>query len=342
MNAYAKHICDVLLLVGSIVMGLTANLALANCETHLALKGVNLAGAEFNSAKLPGVLNKDYIYPTPAEIDYFASAGANTIRLPFRWERIQPTLLGALDPGELQQLNTVVAKTKARALCLILDVHNYGTYRGKAIGTSDVPSEAFVDLWTRLAVEFGTNATVAFGLMNEPHKLKIDQWAELAQQTVYAIRKVGSRNLILVSGGRWSGIHDWENQRGGISNAAAFAHFKDPQKRAVIEVHQYADANFSGTGQTCQPAGRFIEMFDKMTRWARVNNQKLFLGEFGAPPNPLCLETLATSLEQMKDETIWRGWTYWAAGRWWGGYPMSIAPKNDEDAPQMKILKRYL
>ena len=64
---------------------LAAPLAAASCDQDVALKGVNLAGAEFNGSKLPGVLYKDYIYPNDAEFDYFASIGANVIRLPFRW-----------------------------------------------------------------------------------------------------------------------------------------------------------------------------------------------------------------------------------------------------------------
>src|SRR5574340_181881 len=78
-------------LLWGLVAGLAAPLAAASCGQDVALKGINLAGAEFNGSKLPGVLNKDYVYPKEAEFDYFASIGANVIRLPFRWERIQPS-----------------------------------------------------------------------------------------------------------------------------------------------------------------------------------------------------------------------------------------------------------
>ena len=39
------------------------------------LTGVNIAGAEFNGRKVPGVPNQDYFYPAKATIDYFASKG---------------------------------------------------------------------------------------------------------------------------------------------------------------------------------------------------------------------------------------------------------------------------
>ena len=324
-----------------LLAGLAAPFAAASCDQEVALKGVNLAGAEFNGSKLPGVLYKDYIYPKDAEFDYFASIGANVIRLPFRWERIQPALSGELDPAELRQLETTVEMAKSRGMCVILDVHNYGAYRGEAIGTPEVPVEAFINLWTRLATQFSDASVVAFGLMNEPFKLPIEQWASTAQQTVSAIRKSGADNLILVSGGRWSGVHEWEKPKSGASNASAFAQFQDPLKRTWIEVHQYADPNYSGTGQTCVPAANFTNMFDNIARWAKTNNQRLFLGEFGTPANQACLEALDAMLAQMKDERVWRGWTYWAAGSWWGSYPLSVEPQHGRDAPQTRILKRY-
>lgn len=319
-----------------------AHWATAACDANRPLKGVSLAGAEFNAGKLPGVLNKDYVYPNSAQLDYFASLGLNTVRLPFRWERIQPALFGELDVAELLQVKALVELAKRRGLCVILDVHNYGIYRGKVLGTADVPVNALIDLWTRLAAAFADPSATAFGLMNEPFKLPIEQWASFAQQTVTAIRRTGAKNLILVSGARWSGVHEWEKQIGGTSNADAFAHFQDPLQRTLIEVHQYADPHYAGTGQTCVPAEKLIQIFDNLTRWAKRNQQRLFLGEFGTPPNPQCLEALDQILTQMKDDRTWRGWTYWAAGSWWGGYPLSIEPRNGQSAPQTAVLRKYL
>lgn len=314
----------------------------ANCERSAVLKGVNIAGAEFNGEQLPGVLFKNYIYPNRAEIEYFAAAGANAIRLPFLWERIQPTLYDPLAPAELQQIVATVALAKAHGLCVILDLHNYGNYRGKPIGSAQVPIRALVDVWTRLASEFNDVSATAFGLMNEPAHLSVEQWAAAAQQTVNALRQQRTKNLIMVSGGRWSGVHDWFSAAGGVSNAQAFAAFQDPEKRTLIEVHQYADANYSGTGQQCHAATNFKGMFDKITGWASTHGQRLFLGEFGVPPNSQCLDALDAMLTHTQDKAVWRGWTYWAAGQWWGDYPLSIAPVNGKEAAQMAVLKKYL
>lgn len=314
----------------------------ASCVGNVALKGVNLAGAEFNGKRLPGVLNKDYVYPDKAAFDHFAALGMNTVRLPLRWERLQPQLNGELDPAETGQISAAVASARANGMCIILDIHNYGLYHGDPVGSANVPLTAFVDLWQRLASRFSDTDVVAFGLMNEPFKLPLEQWAGIAQLTVNAIRKAGAKHLLLVSGGRWSGVHDWHKTSGITSNAMAFADLQDPLKRTLIEVHQYADQNYSGTGQTCIPAGNLTPMFDAISQWARANGQKLFLAEFGTPADPGCLEALDAMLAKTQDTQVWRGWTYWAAGKWWGAYPLSIEPRNGQDAAQTTVLKKYL
>jgi endoglucanase len=67
----------------------------AHCPA-INFTGVNLAGAEFES-RFPGTYNSDYTYPTSAEFNYFIGKGLNTFCIPFRWERVQPTLNAALN-----------------------------------------------------------------------------------------------------------------------------------------------------------------------------------------------------------------------------------------------------
>ena len=43
-----------------------------------------------------GAYGSAYTYPTAAEVNYYMQKGMNVFRLPFRWERMQPTQLGAL------------------------------------------------------------------------------------------------------------------------------------------------------------------------------------------------------------------------------------------------------
>lgn len=316
--------------------------AAATCLGGQPLRGVNLAGAEFNSKQLPGTMYRDYTYPKAEEFEYFSSKGANTIRLPIRWERVQHELFGPLEDSEMAAIEKALAQAREYDMCLILDIHNYGTYRDTPIGAAGVPKAALADLWIRLAQALNEPNNVALGLMNEPAKLAIAEWGVIAQETLDALRASGSEHLIMVSGGRWSGVHEWFKPISGVTNAETFAKLEDPLKRAVIEVHQYADSYYSGTGEDCHEPSHFNGMFEAIGNWASNNGLQLFLGEFGVPASSDCLAALDRMLSLASNPDVWRGWTYWAAGAWWGDYFLSIAPRNGVDAPQMAVVEPYL
>ncbi|MEO6919690.1 MAG: glycoside hydrolase family 5 protein [Collimonas sp.] len=314
-------------------------LATAGCLDGNRMAGVNLSGAEFAPDKLPGTVFKDYVYPDPGDMRHFQSLGMNTFRLPFLWERIQPQLFGPLDEAEVQRIEDTVATARSLGTCVVLDVHNYGEYRGKPIGSAEVPRTALLDLWTRLLARFKDPENTAFGLMNEPSKLPIAEWAVVAQETLSILRKKGSRHLILVPGGSWSGAHSWFAKDNGVSNADAFRKFHDPADNYMIEVHQYADADFSGTNNTCVDPARLRAIMADITVWANSTRRRLFLGEFGVPVNEQCLQALTAIMDGMKGNAAWGGWTYWSTGKWLGNYPFSVEPDSNGDKPQMRILK---
>jgi endoglucanase len=229
-----------------------------------------------------------------------------------------------------------------------LDVHNYAKYYSYKL-TDTLPdgttvSSAFVSFWVALAAEFPDPTITAFGLMNEPASIHLVDWAVIAKQTLAALRAANATNIVLVSGGRWSGVHDWF---AGLqfSNSTEFDDLTDPLKRTIIEVHQYADLDYSGThtvttGKGCRPASDFDAKFERLSNWAIENKQTLFLGEFGVPQSAECLQTLTRFLELMKNSP-WRGWTYWAAGGWWGNYALALSGPNQTLAPQWEPLKAY-
>jgi endoglucanase len=314
--------------------------AFAACLGGKPLRGVNIAGAEFNTNRMPGTVFKDYTYPTEKQLAFFAEQGANTIRMPFRWERVQRTLGGPLDENELKVIRKVAEGARQHGLCVILDLHNFGTYAKQKLGSPEVPLSHFVDFWLRLREAFPEPDNIAFGLMNEPAHAPRGGWARAAQDAVTALRGAGSRHLLLVSGAGWSGAHDWAVKWQGLSNAEAFSGLRDPLKQSVIEVHQYADRDHSGTKGDCMPPDRMRRMMDKVSEWARTNQQRLFLGEFGVAPTPECLDTLKAQLESMRGAP-WAGWTYWAAGAWWGpNYPFGIEPlPGQPERPQLAVLR---
>lgn len=345
LDRYRPHLTRILM---SAALVLIATQVQAHCLDQERLTGVNLAGAEFNGKKIPGEVFKDYTYPSTAELDYIASQGANIIRLPFLWERLQPQANGPFDQAELGRLRATVQNAKTRGLCVLLDVHNYATYHGVKL-TETLPggtsvASAFTAFWVALADEFSDPTATIFGLMNEPAMIPVVDWAVIAKQTLAAIREAEATNLVFVSGGRWSGVHDWF---AGLqnSNSTEFDDLSDPLNRTVIEVHQYTDSDYSGThtettGRGCRAADEFNAKFARISEWAKTHEQTLFLGEFGVPPSSECLRTLTRFLELMQNST-WRGWSYWAAGSWWGNYPLALNGPNQSEAPQWARLKPF-
>ena len=301
--------------------------------------GVNLASGEFGSKKLPGVHGKDYIYPSAQTAAPFRAMGMNSVRVPVLWERLQPQLNGPLDPEEMALLDASLASLDFKQV--ILDVHNYARYRGQPLSRSDGSGAALADLWTRLANRYKGKSQLAFGIMNEPHGIDATEWRAIAEATVAAIRRTGASNLVLIPGTRWTGGHSWHSG-GPESNAVALAGFKDPGRNYAFEVHQYLDSNSSGTG-SCSGSSVGRARLEGVTRWLRQQGAKAVLGEFGADKTPTCLAALDDILSYLRENgDVWIGWNYWAAGDWWGGYPMSIQPSDGKEKPQSAVLRRHI
>jgi len=307
------------------------------------LTGVNIAGAEFNSKKLPGAAGTDYFYPKASTIDHFAAAGMNVIRLPFRWERIQQRLGGDLDVAEYQRLADAVQMATAKKLFVVLDVHNYAAYRDQTIGSTAVPVSAFADLWRRLAEKFKGEPLVGFGLMNEPKGLTTETWLEAANAAIAQIRQTGARNLVFVPGNGWTGAHSWFHKGYGTPNATVMLGVKDPADNYVYELHQYLDSDFSGTHPECRNDQIGVTTLTEVTDWLRRNNKRGFLGEFGAGRDATCLAALENMLTFIdKNRDAWLGWTYWAAGAWPERYFTSVQPVDGVDTLQMKVLLKHV
>ena len=186
--------------------------------------GVSLAGTEFGSERAdfsnrnPGVYGRDYQYPQPPTIEYFAAHGLGLLRLPFRWERLQPRLFAPLASPELARLREVVSRAGASGAVVVLDLHNYGRYRlasgehARSVtidesvnGMVPVPREAFADFWRRLAGELaGDPAVVGLGLMNEPHDMGSADWKAISQAGADAVREVNQNAHLVVAGDGWS------------------------------------------------------------------------------------------------------------------------------------------
>jgi aryl-phospho-beta-D-glucosidase BglC (GH1 family) len=301
--------------------------------------GVNLSGGEINVGS-PGGYGVSYTYPSESDLDYYKSEGITLIRLPFAWERAQPTLYGALDPAEIGRIRSFLSEAHDRGMQVILDAHGFGRYDGNVVGSAAVPTSAFQDFWTKVAEQFrGNPAVYGYDIMNEPHDMGGSHvWAADAQAAVDGIRSVDPGTTIFVEGDGFSTASTW-------SYFNADLHVNDPSNKIVYEAHQYLDASQSGVfaqsyGQDGADPLRAVKWLQNFVDWQHENNAQGFIGEFGVPgDDPAWLPLLSNFLSAMKNYGL--SGTAWGGGPWYGTAKLSLEPSAGHAAPQMAILKQY-
>jgi endoglucanase len=305
----------------------------------LPYRGVNLAGAEFavdpsGNGALPGTFGSSYVYPDPKYVpgynsaSYFVGKGMTAFRLPFRWERLQPTRKAAFNAAEQDRLTTTTNDLLAKGAAVILDPHNYARYGTSLIGSGAVPNADFADFWGRLATLYKSNSKVVFDIMNEPHDMSTEQWVGAANAAIAAIRATGATNLIIVPGNGWDGAHSWSQNWYGTANSTAMLQIKDPGNNYAYEVHQYLDDTSSGSSPNCTSSTIGSQRLAGFTSWLKANGKRGFLGEFNGGRSATCVAALDDMFKHMEaNSSVWLGWTFWAAGPWWGNDV--IEPNNN-------------
>jgi endoglucanase len=235
------------------------------------------------------------------ELNYYASKGFNTIRLPISWERLQNTLNGALDTTYSANLVACVNQATAAGFTVLVDLHNYGRYAVGAFTSPGVVSATWTqrmlgdgfltfahlaDVWTKIANLFLTNDHVQFDLMNEPHDLIMTSTTFFAgfNTVIAAIRATGSKHLVIVPNTRGSDITHWDTYspgdirlgagNGGPLDSVAALAVTDSADNYAFSIHQYQDNPSSSTS--------YPNLFSTIVSWAATNNKRLYLGEFGS------------------------------------------------------------
>jgi endoglucanase len=300
--------------------------------------GINLSGAEFGKA-IPGVHGVDYAYPT-ADLKAYAEQGITLVRLPFRWERMQPQLNGPLNQAELGRLKNFLSEADRQGIDVVIDNHNYGRFNGKPIGDPAVPAQAFADFWKKIAVELKDSfALVGYDLMNEPHHMGgISRWPNAAQLATNAIRSVDMSRDIYVAGQGWSNTTTWQEVSGTLD-------IIDPANKIIYEAHQYFDGDSSGSyNQSFTGEGGYanvgVDRIKPFAEWLKETGNRGTLGEFAVPDtDPRWLTVLDNAMDYMDAQGI--DGMYWGGGSRWGDYQLSPLAPNGQPNPQMAIIRDH-
>ncbi len=271
------------------------------------LRGINIMDMGISKEVIPGVYNTNYTRPTLQSLKALKERGMQVVRLPFLWERVQPTLGGALDSAYMGHIIQMLKDTKTAGLVAILDMHNYARYMRDGVwhrfGESTGPTKVqYADAWKKIAAAVKANADAysalyAYDIMNEPYDLPTNTginpekiWEEYAQVAVDAIRSNNDDMLIHVEGYSYSAPHRWKQY-----HPKPF--ITDKYNNLMYHAHLYMDWDTSGKYKKSYDEEQAIARskgyasvgalgianLKVFADWCEQYNQRCFLGEFGWP-----------------------------------------------------------
>lgn len=108
---------------------------------------------------------------------------------------------------------------------------------------------------------------------------------------------------------------------------AALVNLRDPSDLLIYEMHQYLDADGSGTHDACVSPTVGAERVASATQWLRQNKKRGIIGETAGADNAVCIAAIRGELQHLLDNSdVWAGWLWWAAGPWWGEYMFNMEP----------------
>ena len=267
-----------------------------NCEWMIDLMLKQMVGPD-KAAAFWRAFKDNYV--TRDDVRFIASAGANTIRLPFNYKLFTDEDymgLAAAQDG-FARVDSVVAWCRDYGLYLILDMHDCpGGQTGDNIDNgygypwlfeSAAAQEQFVSLWRGIASRYKDEPVVlGYELMNEPVAHYFDNKAELCsrieplyKRAVKAIREVDPNHVILLGGGVWN------------SDFSMFADWKF-DSNIMYTCHRY------GGPATAEAIKGFIDFRDK-------TGLPMYMGETGHNTD----EWQAGLVRVMRDNNI--GYTFW-------------------------------
>jgi aryl-phospho-beta-D-glucosidase BglC (GH1 family) len=300
------------------------------------LYGVNLPGGSFSSGAF---------YPTdPNEWSYYSGKKLNLIRVAFEWERIQPTLGGALSTSTLASLDQAVSYASAHGMKVILDMHNYDRYSGTIVGTSPVTYTAYQGVWQLIAAHYaGNSAIYGYDIMNEPHD-DSSTWFTAAQYGVTGVRSSDTTHYIIVEGDSYAGAQSWMSVNWNLG-------VTDPDNLVIYSAHTYWDSNDSGVYSGTYDSNNdyptiAIDRSEQFVYWLGLKGYTGYVGEFGVPnnvasPDYRWNEVLGKFMAYLNTSGVKA--TYWSGGECWGSsYALSCAVGTPPaDAPAMSVLQQY-
>ncbi|WP_347252326.1 cellulase family glycosylhydrolase [Legionella sp.] len=318
------------------------------------------------------------------DTEAFIKAGINTVRVPISWGFLQ---LDGPGTGQLHEayydnyIAPLLRSLTQAKVHTIVDLHAYMRYSkfGEQIsgcnpavtancpdGTLITDETAYQSIWGQLAQRMQKDNKIdknylMIDLMNEPVNVPDDKVFTIQAALIKMLQEQHFSGYILVEGNSWTGLHSWTTHQWTGSDGTAytnailftrdnFAHAGVTDlSKVLINVHQYLDADYSGTHDTCLqdlsttgPNGFNLNAF---VDYLNTNQLQAIVTEFGTGRSAeSCRTPLTQFMQYMQDNAAkdkgygFVGWTIWSTGHGWGNYNLRVLPNSY----QMDVLKQFL
>ena len=212
-------------------------------------------------------------HTTPADLTLIKDLGFDHVRFtiepaPLFNEWDDPSKLNA---DYLRYLDAALDNMLARGLAVIIDIHPSDPFKVR-LNTEDRHVEAFAKFWTSLARHLSTRdpERVFLEVINEPMVEDPYRWYGVQAKLIAAIRIGAPQHTIIVSGHRWSGLHEM----------LALQPYSDPN--VIYNFHFYEPFAFTHQGATW--AGPNLPFYQKVPYPSTVDAVKKILDTVADEP----------------------------------------------------------
>ncbi|KAJ3553211.1 hypothetical protein NPX13_g10937 [Xylaria arbuscula] len=265
----------------------------------------------------------------PDQMSHFVKDdGINLLRIPTSWQfLVNGQLGGDIDASKFSEYDQLVQSCLDTGAYCMIDIHNFARWDGQIIGQGGPTDEQFASFWAQLAGKYATNDKVIFELMNEPHDLDIDLWAQTCQTVVTAIREAGAiSQKILLPGTNFASAETLVSS-GSVDALINIINPDGSTDNLFLDIHKYLDDDNSGTHAECSTDN--VDSFTILALYLRSKGRKGFISETGASSDASCLSAFCDQNSFINaNSDAFTGLVAWGAGSFSTSYILSLTPTN--------------
>ncbi|KAI8453546.1 hypothetical protein BY996DRAFT_8493997 [Phakopsora pachyrhizi] len=293
------------------------------------LGGVSVSGMELpeeviekNPTEFPSPCEsksskKEYPLPPYDEVMHYLEKGSNVISLPVAWENIQTHILSDdLNKDFMEELEDVIKTITYQGGNVVLELRSSherirqvkpdnGAVKNSTL--DDQFLDSYTKLWSNLAKSFLVNRRVIFSLASLPdNAMTPARWPKTIQAAVTAVRKTGSKNVILLPS---MGNRNLSVRHNTIKTFDKTYHalkdVKNPDNTTFGLVFDLTQ-NFAPfdhkkhNSTTACPARNTTDYVTPLVKLLKENKRQAFIGRVVSGSHETCLSILKEFLSDIK------------------------------------------